>query len=93
MPAFSRTLEDEGVVIPPTRLNDDVLHDLAGRMRNPRQREADLRAQLAAGRAGGERVAALIERFGVDTFRAGLRDTLDYAEQRTFSRALKRIWN
>src|ERR671927_1075614 len=72
MPAFSKTLEDEGVVIPPTRLTDEVLHELAGRMRNPRQREADLRAQLAAGRAGGGRVAALIERFGLDTFRAGL---------------------
>ena len=39
------------------RSTDEVLHDLAGRMRNPRQREADLRAQLAASRAGGERVA------------------------------------
>jgi N-methylhydantoinase B len=86
MPAFSRTLEDEGVVIPPTRLTEDVLHDLAGRMRNPRQREADLRAQLAAGRAGGERVAALIDRFGIDTFRTGLRETLDYAERRTRTR-------
>ena len=86
MPAFSRTLEDEGVVIPPTRLTDEVLRDLAGRMRNPRQREADLRAQLAAGRAGGERVAALIERFGLETFRAGLDETLDYAERRTRAR-------
>jgi N-methylhydantoinase B len=86
MPAFSKTLADEGVVIPPTRLTDEVLHDLAGRMRNPRQREADLRAQLAAGRAGGERVAALIDRFGLDTFRAGLRETLDYAERRTRAR-------
>src|ERR671911_724747 len=86
MPALSRTLDDEGVVIPPTRLTDEVLHELAGRMRSPRQREADLRAQLAAGRAGGERVAALIERFGIDTFRAGLRETLDYAERRTRAR-------
>ena len=86
MPAFSRTLEDEGVVIPPTRLTDEVLRDLAGQMRNPRQREADLRAQLAAGRAGGERVAALIDRFGLDTFRAGLEETLDYAERRTRAR-------
>jgi N-methylhydantoinase B len=86
MPAFSRTLEDEGVVIPPTRLTEEVLHDLARRMRNPRQREADLRAQLAAGRAGGGRVAALIERFGIDTFRAGLTETLDYAERRTRAR-------
>ena len=86
MPAHSRTLDDEGVVIPPTRLTDEVLHELAGRMRNPRQREADLRAQLAAGRAGGERVAALIERFGIDTVRAGMRETLDYAERRTRAR-------
>jgi N-methylhydantoinase B len=55
-------------------------------MRNPRQREADLRAQLAAGRAGGERVAALIERFGIDTVRAGMQETLDYAERRTRAR-------
>jgi N-methylhydantoinase B len=86
MPALSRTLADEGVVIPPTRLTDEVLHDLAGRMRNPRQREADLRAQLAAGRAGGERVAALIERFGIETVRTGMSETLDYAERRTRAR-------
>jgi N-methylhydantoinase B len=86
MPAFSRTLDDEGVVIPPTRLTAEVLRELAGRMRNPRQREADLRAQLAAGHAGGERVAALIERFGIEAFRAGLEETLDYAERRTRAR-------
>ena len=83
MPADSRTLADEGVVIPPTRLTMDVLLDLAGRMRNPPQREADLRAQLAAGRAGAERVGALIRRYGLDVVRAGMRETLDYAERRT----------
>ena len=86
MPADSTTLEDEGVVIPPTRLTGDVLRELAGRMRNPRQREADLRAQLAAGRAGAERVGALIERFGLDHVRAGMRETLAYAERRTRAR-------
>ena len=86
MPADSRTLEDEGVVIAPTRLTGEVLHVLAGSMRNPRQREADLRAQLAAGRAGAERVAALIGRFGLAAVRAGMRETLDYAERRTRAR-------
>ena len=86
MPADSRSLSDEGVVIAPTRLDDDALHELAARMRNPRQREADLRAQLAAGRAGAERVDALIDRFGIDTFRGGLEETLDYAERRTRAR-------
>jgi N-methylhydantoinase B len=86
MPADSHTLADEGVVIPPTRLTSEVLHDLAGRMRNPPQRQADLRAQLAAGRAGAERVDALIRRFGLDTVRTGMRETLDYAERRTRAR-------
>jgi N-methylhydantoinase B len=86
MPADSRSLADEGVVIPPTRLDANALRDLAARMRNPRQREADLRAQLAAGRAGAERVEALIERFGLDSFRAGLEETLDYADRRTRAR-------
>jgi N-methylhydantoinase B len=86
MPADSRTLDDEGVVIAPTRLTGDVLEELAERMRNPAQRRADLRAQLAAGRAGAERVGALIDRFGHDVVRAGMRETLDYAERRTRAR-------
>jgi N-methylhydantoinase B len=86
MPADSRTLEDEGVVISPSRLDQDLLHELAGKMRNPRQREADLRAQLAANRTGAERLSALAERFGLDTLRAGMSETLDYAERRTRAR-------
>ncbi len=92
MPADSRTLADEGVVIPPTRLtragtlDRALLSDLAGRMRNPRQREADLRAQLAANRTGGERLGALAERLGLDTVRSGFAETLDYAERRTRAR-------
>jgi N-methylhydantoinase B len=86
MPADSHSLQDEGVVIPPTRLEPDTLRELARRMRNPSQREADLRAQLAAGRSGAERVEALIDRFGLDDFRSGLEETLDYAERRTRAR-------
>jgi N-methylhydantoinase B len=86
MPADSRSLDEEGVVIPPTRLGAGTIRELAGRMRNPRQREADLRAQLAAGRAGAERVEALIERFGLDAYCDGLEETLDYAERRTRAR-------
>jgi N-methylhydantoinase B len=86
MPADSHTLEDEGVVIPPTRLTPAVITELAHRMRAPRQRVADLHAQLAAGRAGAGRVAALVERFGLAALRAGLEETLDYAERRTRAR-------
>ena len=43
MPAFSTSLDEEGVVIPPTLTDDDVLRDLASRMRNPGQRLAESR--------------------------------------------------
>src|SRR5205085_1524705 len=42
MPADSRSLEEEGVVIPPTRLTDDVLATLVAQMRNPEERRGDL---------------------------------------------------
>jgi N-methylhydantoinase B len=86
MPADSRTLDEEGVVIPPSRLTPELVRELASQMRGPSEREADLRAQLAAGRAGAERVSALIERFGLDQVRAAMDETLDYAERRSRAR-------
>jgi N-methylhydantoinase B len=83
MPADSRSLEEEGVVIPPTRLDERAIRELAAKMRGPRQREADLRAQLAANRAGAARVAELVERNGLDVLREAMGETLDYAERRT----------
>jgi N-methylhydantoinase B len=83
MPADSHTLEEEGEVIEPRRLDDDAIRELAERMRNPRQRAADLRAQLAANRAGAARVAELVERSGLEVVREAMRETLDYAERRT----------
>src|SRR5216117_1816660 len=39
MPADSRTLAEEGVVIPPSRLDDELLERLLARMRNPDERQ------------------------------------------------------
>jgi N-methylhydantoinase B len=51
-------------------------------MRQPEQRRADLRAQLAANRTGARRLAELRERLGPDGLRAALQETVDYAERR-----------
>jgi N-methylhydantoinase B len=83
MPALSKTLDEEGVVIPPTRADDAVLSDLASRMRNPEQRLADLRAQRAANLTGIRRLRQLAERQGVDLLRTAMAEILDYAERRT----------
>jgi N-methylhydantoinase B len=83
MPARSTTLEEEGVVIPPTRVDHGELERLAARMRSPHQRLADLRAQGAANRVGELRLAELAERHGLDRLRAGMEEILAYAERRT----------
>jgi N-methylhydantoinase B len=83
MPADSTTLDEEGVVISPRVLDDDAIAELAGQMRQPAQRRADLRAQLAANRVGGLRLGELAERVGLDALREATAAVLDYAERRT----------
>ncbi len=83
MPADSRTLADEGVVIPPRVLDDEALSELSAQMRRPEQRRADLRAQLAANRLAARRLAELAERAGLETIREAFKEVLDYAERRT----------
>jgi N-methylhydantoinase B len=83
MPADSRTLADEGVVIEPRVLDDAAIAELSGQMRRPDQRRADLRAQLAAGRAGALRISQLADRVGIDALSEAYAEVLDYAERRT----------
>ncbi|MEK6277533.1 MAG: hydantoinase B/oxoprolinase family protein [Actinomycetota bacterium] len=83
MPARSTRLEEEGLVIPPTLAGMAELEELASRMRSPRQRLADLRAQRAANRVGGLRLTELAERHGLEELRAGMAEALAYAERRT----------
>jgi N-methylhydantoinase B len=83
MPADSTTLAEEGVVIAPRVLDDDAIEELAAQMRQPDQRRADLRAQLAANRVGARRMAELAQRLGVAALREATAAVLDYAERRT----------
>jgi len=83
MPASSRRLEEEGVVISPQLIDDDGIVALAERMRDPTQRLADLRAQRAANLLGTRRVAELVERHGSELLSAGMSAVLDYAERRS----------
>jgi N-methylhydantoinase B len=90
MPAESRTLEEEGVVIPPTRLDDAVLDDLVSRMRNPEERRGDLRAQLGAHRLAEQRVAELCARRGRERIAAAM-DALFGHSERAVRAALARL--
>jgi N-methylhydantoinase B len=81
MPAGSRRLVEEGVVIPPTRLDDRTLDALVAQMRNPDERRGDFRAQLAAHRLADERVSELAARHGADTVRAAMDELIAYSER------------
>jgi N-methylhydantoinase B len=83
MPADSTTLAEEGIVIAPRPLDDDAIDELVAQMRQPEQRRADLRAQLAANRAGARRLIELAERLGHDALAEATAAVLDYAERRT----------
>jgi N-methylhydantoinase B len=82
MPADSRTLDEEGVVIPPTRLDDAMLGALVTRMRDPDERLGDLRAQLAAHHLADRRVSELCGRRGRDRVVGAMHELLAYSERR-----------
>jgi N-methylhydantoinase B len=82
LPAESRRLDEEGVVIPPTRLDDRTLDELVSRMRNPDERRGDLRAQLAAHRLAERRLEELCERRGPVRVGAAMDELYDYSERR-----------
>jgi len=82
LPAGSRRLDEEGIVIPPTRLDEATLDELAARMRNPGERRGDLRAQLGANRLASRRIEELCVRRGRELVVAAMDELHDYAERR-----------
>ena len=79
--ANSTTLSDEGVVIPPTRLDGATLEQLVAQMRNPDERRGDLRAQLAAHRLAEERLDDLCARRGRERVTQAMDELLAYSER------------
>jgi len=61
-------------------LNREIVDVMLTNVRMPEQNWGDLKAQIAAMNTGERRVHEMIAKFGVDTFRQGVADLLDYAE-------------
>ncbi|MBL1067213.1 hydantoinase B/oxoprolinase family protein [Streptomyces sp. 7-21] len=91
MPAFSRTIEEEGVLFDNWLLvRDGRLRESETRAlltsgpypsRNPEANLADLRAQIAANEKGIAELRAIIDQFGLDVVRAYMRHVQDNAEE------------
>ena len=82
LPANSTTLTDEGVVIPPTPLDEETFAGLVARMRNPEERRGDLRAQLGAHHLAARRIVELCDRRGRDRVAAAMDELFAYSERR-----------
>jgi N-methylhydantoinase B len=85
MPADSTELHQEGLILPPARLDDDLIALIAANSRAGTERRGDLRAQLAVHRLGERRVGELVARRGAEWWRSACREVWDYAERRTRS--------
>jgi N-methylhydantoinase B len=82
LPAGSSDLYQEGLVIPPVPLTDEVVAILLANMRNPEERRGDLRAQLAAHRLAERRLAELCARRGREQVAAAMDELFAYSERR-----------
>ncbi len=85
--ALCQRLEDEGVLIEPSffarkgQILEGYLQDIISRMRNPRERAGDLRAQLACLLRGESRLQEVISRYGEDRFSMLAGRLIDYGRR------------
>jgi N-methylhydantoinase B len=86
MPLSSR-LEEEGLVIPPTRLivagkrDESVMQRITEAIRSGHAGQGDFAAQISANRNGLRRLGELIDSMGSRVFEEALTDLNDYAER------------
>lgn len=84
---LSRTLDEEGVVIPPTRivadgkLCSDVFDDIMGSLHGGHETRGDFTAQISANRCGLERLHGLIDELGAGNYIAALAQLNAYGER------------
>jgi N-methylhydantoinase B len=87
--SLSRVLTDvqqEGIRLPPVRLvkegrlDNEILRIMLTNVRAPEQNLGDLKALLGAMATGERLIRKMISRFGVQRFKDGLADLMDYAE-------------
>jgi len=91
MPPFSKTVEDEGVLLDNVKLVENGIMleaDLRARLagarypaRNPDQNIADLRAQVAANEKGVQELRRMVAHFGLDVVKAYMQHVQDNAEE------------
>jgi N-methylhydantoinase B len=88
MPAGAREIYQEGIRLPPVRLvkrgdvNEDVMSLLLANVRNPGERRADIRAQIAANDRAEERLRDLVNEHGRNRVVAAFDSVISYSRDR-----------
>ena len=86
---LSRSIEEEGVLIPPQLLMrggqwaEPFLQDFLAQVRTPAERRGDLAAQLAANHVGVKRLSEAAEKYGAAMLSLAANALCDYAEKMT----------
>lgn len=84
---ISHRLDEEGMVIPPSRLirkgqlDKIMMSAISGATANPDQAHGDFSAQISANHAGLARLVTLVETMGVERYGQSLVELNDYAER------------
>jgi len=78
---LSTHIDEEGIRLPPMRLDDAVIERIAGASRTPAERRGDLWAQRASLEAGIARLGELAGRFSAGHLAQRGRDLQDYTER------------
>ena len=87
--ADSTEIYQEGLRNPPLKLyqrwepNETLLRIIEKAVRTPEVVLADFQSQIAALRAGEREILRLVQQYGVEEFRIGLQELLDYTERLT----------
>jgi N-methylhydantoinase B len=82
-----RTIDEEGIRIPPTKLvssgvtDESVFRNILSSVRTPEEREGDLAAQVGACRVGETRLHELVSRYGMQKAQHLCAELLDYSER------------
>jgi N-methylhydantoinase B len=83
----AREIYQEGLIIPPVKLirrgelEQDLMSLLLANVRTPKERQGDLWAQIAANQRGVERLAELVERYGLEEVVQYMEELRAYTER------------
>jgi len=81
LPAFSRELLQEGLVLPPVQLTDEVWRLFLANTRNPTERRGDLLAQVSAHVLAKRRIDELCSKRGRERVAAAMDELYTYSER------------